>query len=33
MRKNYEKPFLDHNIKKFNLMTIDDINIFFPPKF
>ncbi len=28
MRKDYEKQVLDYNIKKFNLMVRDDIDLF-----
>ncbi len=28
MRKSYEKQILDHNVDKFSLMVIDDINMF-----
>ena len=29
MNKSYEKQILDHNVKKFSLMLIDDIDMFF----
>lgn len=32
MKKNYKIQILTHNIKKFNLIIRDDINLFFPTK-